>query len=281
MENKIKIVFTDLDATLLNSEGKVSTVNLNALKELGKRDIIRVIATGRSYFSYQKVISKDFPADFLVFSTGAGIIDLRTNNLIHSSSLKKHDINYIANYLIEQQADFMVHNPVPQNHHFVYFGDTYTRNDFTRRLQIYKDYARKYSTSACLPEESAQIIAIFPEDLTRFNSVKMGLNTFQVTRTTSPLDGRSIWMEIYPPHVSKGKSAEWLCEHLQIEREKSMGIGNDYNDISLLEFTDKSYIVANAPVELHPNYRLTLSNDENGFHEALYDAILGFQIDFS
>lgn len=273
MKNEIEIVFTDLDGTLFNSDRVVSTANLNCLEELGRKNVIRVIATGRSSFSYNRAIGTDFPADFLIFSTGAGIIDLKTGSLLHSSNLAKHDIIYIAEYLIGQRVDFMVHHGVPQNHRFTYFGDTEADNDFTRRLGIYQDYAREYITPACLPQESAQIVAIFPRDLQRFSLVTKGLHDFQVTRTTSPLDGRSIWMEIFPYHVSKGASAEWLCKYLKINRRKSLGIGNDYNDISLLEFTEQSYVVANAPLELQQQYRLTLSNNEDGFCQAINNAI--------
>lgn len=274
MNNEIKILFTDLDDTLLNSNRLVSTANLNCLEELGRKNVIRVIATGRSFYSYNKAVDTGFPADYLIFSTGAGILDLNTGNLLHSSNLEKKDITYISEHLIEHQAEFMVHHGVPQNHHFTYFGDTKIDSDFTRRLRIYQDYAKKYISPACLPEESAQVIAIFPEDLQRFNSVKKGLNGFQVTRTTSPLDGRSIWMEIFPPHVSKGQSAEWLCKHLKIDQQESLGIGNDYNDISLLEFTSKSYVVANAPLEMQQKYCLTLSNNEDGFCQAIRNAML-------
>ncbi len=273
MRNKVKILFTDLDGTLLNSARLVSAANFNCLEELGQQGIVRVIATGRSFFSFQKVIGTDFPADFLIFSTGAGILDLKTGNLLYSSNLEKKDIDYIVNHLIKQRAEFMVHHSVPHNHRFIYHGDTQKENDFTRRLRIYKDFAAEYKTPACLPDKSAQVIAIFPDDLERFNLVKMGLNDYQVTRTTSPLDGKSIWMEIYPPQVSKGKSADWLCEYLKIEQAESIGIGNDYNDISLLEYTSKSYVVANAPLEIQQKYRTTLSNNDDGFCLALNNAM--------
>jgi len=274
MKNEIKIVFTDLDGTLLNSNRQVSATNRCCMDDLGRKNIVRVIATGRSFYSYNKAIDEGFPADFLIFSTGAGILDLRTGDLIYSANLGEQDINYISQYLIEHQADFMVHHSVPQNHRFTYFGDKNADNDFTRRLRIYKDYAREYINTGSLPLESAQIIAIFPEDLQRFTAVKKGLNGFQVTRTTSPLDGRSIWMEIYPHYVSKGESAGWLCNYLQIDQKETLGIGNDYNDISLLDFTSKSYVVANAPHEMQQKYRLTPSNNEDGFSQAISNAIL-------
>ncbi len=273
MNNRIKILFTDLDGTLLDTKRSVSDRNINCLRELGHHNIIRVIATGRSLYSYKKVLGPDFPADFIIFSTGAGIIDLKTGALLNSSNLKKDDVTAISRYLIEQQTDFMVHHTVPHNHRFIYFGDTQANSDFARRLQLYKEHAQKFVSLKHMPQKSAQIIAIFSNDLQRFNTVKKGLNDYQVTRTTSPLDGKSIWMEIYPPHVSKGESAGWLCKHLQINPAYSLGIGNDFNDISLLDFTRHSYIVANAPEEMQQEYRLTSSNNEDGFYVAIQDCM--------
>ena len=63
-----KMIVTDLDGTLLNSEGQVSNRNyetLNKLKDLGH---LRVIATGRSLFSTKKILTLDFPFDHLISS---------------------------------------------------------------------------------------------------------------------------------------------------------------------------------------------------------------------
>lgn len=265
-------MFTDLDGTLLNSQKKINSRDLDSLRRLGRQNIPRVIATGRSLFSYKNVIEADFPADYLIFSTGAGVLDLQTAELLHSSSLEKDEITHISQYLVSHGVNFMVHREVPHNHCFTYFPATERNPDFTRRLHLYRDYCQKYSSIASLPEKSAQIIAIFPDDLPHFKTVEEGLSGYQVTRTTSPLDDTSIWMEIYPPYVSKGESAKWLCNHLQVDPLQSLGIGNDYNDISLLKFTAYSYVVANAPQEMIQKYRLTSSNDEAGFSEALeYD----------
>ncbi|PIE66451.1 MAG: hypothetical protein CSA26_00815 [Desulfobacterales bacterium] len=48
-----------------------------------------------------------------------------------------------------------------------------------------------------------------------------------------------------------------------------MGIGNDYNDIELLDFTALSYMVANAPAELKERYGQTSSNDNHGVYQAI------------
>lgn len=265
MPENIKIVFTDLDGTLLGSDKKVSDKNIRALQSLGRQGVVRVIATGRSHYSYSKVLSANFPADFLMFSTGAGIIDLRNQKLIYSSNLRERDISDISTLLIKHKVDFMVHHIVPENHKFTYFESGSINPDFYKRVEIYSSFAEKFTTLENLPKISAQVVAVFPEDIYRFENIKKKLNGYQVIRTTSPLDHKSIWMEVLPAAVSKGLSANWLCSYLGIDQKNSLGVGNDYNDLTLLDFTESSYVVDNSPKSMKKNYSVVRSNDEDGF----------------
>ncbi len=272
MGNRIKIVFTDLDATLLNTDKKVSHRNYRCLQRLGGRGVVRVIATGRSAYSFEQVIPPDFPADYLIFSSGAGVLNLMTRELMFSAALKSEDVERISRTLINLKVDFMVHETVPDNHRFVYCQENKDNSDFNRRVAIYKDFAEHFLDVGAFPARSAQIIVIFTGDIRQFRLVENRLNGYQVTRTTSPLDGTSIWMEIYPEHVSKGSAAGWLCKSLKIDKKYSLGIGNDYNDISLLDFAANSVVVANAPAELRQRYKQTLSNDRDGFYHAVKES---------
>jgi len=265
----VGIVFTDLDGTLLNTERKVSANNLTILNQLGENGIVRVIATGRSLYSFMQVIDESFPADYLIFSSGAGIIDLQNGELLFSANLTDQEVLDISGQLQEHQADFMVHHQVPDNHHFVYLAAGGGNLDFHRRINIYRAFAREYGNGNQFPAPAAQIIAVLERDLPRFADLASGLGKYQVTRTTSPLDHHSIWMEIHPHNVNKGSAAAWLCNHLGLDPASSVGIGNDYNDIDLLDFTAHSYLLQNSPTELHNRYHLARSNDQDGFYHAV------------
>lgn len=272
--NAFDIIFTDLDGTLLNSEKRISQKDSDCLMLLNEQQIIRVFATGRSLFSFQNLFTDThIPADYLLFSTGAGIINLANGELVYSETFDNRSIQQIATHFMEQEVDFMVHRKVPENHHFQYHGDRERNRDFAKRIELYESYASEFFSTSELPDKSAQIIAILPNDMGLFGRVKKGLEKYTVTRTTSPLDHSSIWMEIYPKHVSKGESANWLCNHLKIDTEKTVGIGNDYNDISLLQFTRFSYIMENGPEDLRSRYLLTGSNDNSGFSQAIDDVL--------
>jgi hypothetical protein len=60
-----------------------------------------------------------------------------------------------------------------------------------------------------------------------------------------------------------------LCEHLGISQKHSLSIGNDYNDVDMLRWTAVSYVVANAPQELHQQFKVTRPHTQNGVSAVL------------
>lgn len=58
----MKMIFTDLDGTLLNSSSEISTINAEAIKKAQKHGVEVVVATGRAYFDVQEILKKlSFP----------------------------------------------------------------------------------------------------------------------------------------------------------------------------------------------------------------------------
>lgn len=264
---KIMIVFTDLDRTILWDDNTISERNLAALKNLKERGIIIVIATGRNIFSTRKVLSANLPFDFLMFSSGCGIMDWKSQKVIYENHLEAWEINKTMNILVARKTDFMVHCPIPQNHCFYFFRENKNNTDFERRIELYKSFAKPLVEP---PENTSQFIAILkPGSDRKFEEIKNEINFLKVIRATSPLDHKSIWLEVFPNGVSKGHSAEWLCKRLGIEQIQTLSIGNDFNDIDLLEWTARSYVVENSPQELKVKFEVVKSNEENGFAEVV------------
>lgn len=270
----IKMVVTDLDGTLLSSDGNYSQQNLDSLYSLGEMGIVRVIATGRSPYSASKVIPNDFPIDYLVFSSGAGIIRWSDKTIVYTTKLPSEKVQSIIDILVKLKTDFMVHEPIPQNHCFHYHFTGNSNPDFDRRLAVYKDFCSPLILGISYPDTATQIIAILPSNPELFHSIKEQIRGVKVIRATSPLDGESIWMEIFPEGVSKGHSVDWLCKELGgIIPSEIMAIGNDYNDLDLLNHTPNSFVVDNAPEELKRSFKIVASNNDSGFAEAVEKTI--------
>ena len=265
----LEMVFTDLDRTLLRDDQTVSERDYASLIRLGDLGIIRVIATGRSPYSIRKVIPDDFPIDYIIFSSGAGIYDWRSQKILRRHHLSSRQVIPAIEILLKYNTDFMVHAPIPENHRFYFHGNGDNNSDFHHRIELYREFALPLLLPMTM-RETCQIIAIFPED--RYGDYLKIINCLtgvNIIRTTSPLDHRSYWMEIVPEEVSKALAAAWLAGELNIPRENTMGIGNDYNDEALLEWTGTSFMVANGPAELKDKFRCVSSNQENGFSEAV------------
>lgn len=272
----VKMVITDLDGTLLRSDHTFNPEDLQTLHRLGQLGIIRAIATGRSPFSASTVLSNDFPIDYLLFSSGAGIMRWSDKSIIHSNQLKPKVVQDIIALLVEMQTDFMVHEPIPLNHCFHYHSSGNFNSDFEHRLGLYKDFSQPLITGLPFPGPASQVLAVLPNDINRFNSIASRLNGVQVIRATSPLDGKSIWLEIFPTGVSKAGGIKWLCNYLGgIRSCELLALGNDFNDIDMLNLAGNAFVVSNAPDELKRHYQVVPINNEAGFSYAVNSVLKG------
>jgi hypothetical protein len=62
----------------------------------------------------------DFPIDYLVFSSGAGILEWRSRELLAAHDMQSADVQGALDLLLCKALAFMVHLGVPDNHHFYY-----------------------------------------------------------------------------------------------------------------------------------------------------------------
>lgn len=271
--NHLEIVFSDLDGTLISRNNAVHQKDLEAFYTLGQKNVIRVIATGRSYFSLKKVINYDFPIDYLIFSNGAGILNWKTKEIILINQFEAENVIPLISYLIKKDVDFMIHKAIPENHRFFYFESSNPEPDFLERCNIYKEFINPLDTDLKYNEAACQLLVVLKNNETFFKKIKKEIkrieNSYKIIRTTSPLDNESIWMEIFPEAVSKGHAAQWLCEYLGLDNKKTLAVGNDYNDLDLLAWSRHSFVVANSASELLYRYNNTSSCFQAGFANAV------------
>ena len=271
----LQMVVTDLDGTLLTSDGKVSDADYSTLVEMGEKGIVRVIATGRNPYSFSKVIPSNFPIDYLIFSSGAGAIDWKTKELLYTSELDGTSVQTVVDLLMKNGVDFMVHEPITANHRFLYFHGHTHNPDFERRIELYKNFCQPYIPGVVYDTTASQILAVLPHNVELFDNLKNIFPDLKVIRATSPIDGHSIWMEIFSNHISKAYGIQWICEIHNITLSKVVAIGNDFNDLDMLGFVPCSFVVENAPIELRENFETVKSNNDSGFSDAVLRIIGG------
>lgn len=273
----LKLVATDLDGTFLKDDKSISKENLEALKSLGEKGILRVVATGRNLVKTKEVIAAYVPFDYIVFSSGAGVYDCKNEKLLFYQNLDKHIVQQLSELLVARDLNFHLFKPVPENFKCWYHRGTVPCSEFESYFDYHQSHAEPLPANRNIDSEACQFLVVFPNNMDRFQALKDEIQEkfpdVKVVRTSSPLETGYIWMEIFHRSVSKGNGVKFVCDSLQIEHEFTLGIGNDYNDLDLLEFTNYSYLVDNGPRDLKELFLPACSNEENAFANAVGEHI--------
>ena len=141
------MVITDLDGTLLDDNAQVSITNIETLKKLGTKNIVRVAATGRSLFLVKQVLTDDFPIDYIIFSSGAGIYCWREKRLLNSHHLSPEQVQDVSVSIKKMNNNLMIFNEIPENHKFKYWTNKNVESDFVRRLNNFKLVAKEIDSN--------------------------------------------------------------------------------------------------------------------------------------
>jgi len=265
----IKLIATDLDGTFLKDDQTISIKNLKALNNLGDAEIVRVAATGRNLHKAEQVLNKHIPFDFIVFSSGAGVFDWKNKKHIYNKNIEKKSSKKLINYFIEKKLNFHAFFPVPENHKHWYFRGEKHCEEFERYFQFNNAFASEIKPNKIPDTNLCQFLIIIPEDKKEFEKLKNSIEAIspeiRVIRTSSPITKGYIWIEIFQKSVSKGNGVKHICDLLNIKYTNTIGIGNDYNDIDLLDFTGHSFITENAPAEINKLYKSAPSNENDAF----------------
>ena len=263
------MVIMDLDGTILPRNGEIDERDLEVIDMLEKEKVCRVIATGRSVFSFIRALGNDFPIDYLIFSSGAGILDWKTKELFYSRNLQSDETQEIAKKLWSEKLSFALHEPIPDNHKYLYADIDNTTPDFYYRNELYSQYAKPLENPEAEFGEACQFLIISKHNSGVHEMVKQMFPGYHVERTTSPLDGKSIWTEIFPRGISKGSGSLFLANKLNISLPDIMAVGNDYNDITMLDWAENSFIVSNSADELCKKYEVVGDDEKTGLYEAI------------
>lgn len=96
-------------------------------------------------------------------------------------------------------------------------------------------------------------------------------------RTEYPARDLSI-LDLVPPGVSKGNALEQLAARLGVDRKETMAIGDNWNDLGMLEWAGQSIVMANAAPELRAlaktrGWKQAPSSDDDGVATILESAV--------
>ena len=275
-----RMFVTDYDGTLLTDHRQIDSQDLRTLERLKACGVTTVIATGRSLFSFERSLKTmglspgDLSVDYLVFSTGAGIMETDTGRIIRSLDLGKDEIRQACLYFDRQGFDYMVHGPIPDTPYFQYRTQGGANPDFQARIDLYPGFGSPLkgdlNGQSDLPGKGTEVLAIVPRQQLSLSQkeIQRKIERTSVIFATSPLDHQSVWIEVFHRGASKSFAVAWLSQRLGIGADQVVAVGNDFNDLDLLQWSGMACLVENGPREIGKECIMVRSNNRCGVSHA-------------
>jgi Cof subfamily protein (haloacid dehalogenase superfamily) len=278
----IRLLALDIDGTLLDPQFKISAQNLAALRAAHAAGVEIMLATGRRH-DYALPIAHElgFPV-WLISSNGALIrssegATFYTDRLPASTAIQL--IQYMDEFRGHAVLTFDRPANVPGNDSLVLESADELNKTVARWMEVNRPYIKFVSPlEDALTEDPLQ--AMYCGRITFMEELQQRINQAgfldKITVLKTQYDHRDLCiLDILNRECSKGHALRRWAEHHGISRDQIMAIGDNYNDLEMLEFAGLAVVMGNASEELKQNgWKVTASNAENGVARAV-EEILG------
>lgn len=286
MNRQIKLLALDLDGTLLNSHGKITPENKIAIRKAEERGVLVTIATGRRFRDARPVaLEAEFNAP-LITHNGALLKFAQTLETVAFSTIHSENVAQILRVGNEFGADAMLScDPHGKG---VLFYDRISEENLP--LQNYINWSKTLhgDDADASVHHVDDLFAIIEYNETVHVSFSGGCSTMatlQKVLIEELTDTVNILATVYPhldftlldilPHgASKGHAVETLAASSGLSAENVMVIGDNYNDLEMLEFAGTPIVMGNASEDLRKRFESTATNNESGVAAAIERHIL-------
>lgn len=247
-----KIVFLDIDGTILSHGKRVSNATQHAIKSLQDKNITVVAATGRAPYFAQPVV-KDLGIDSIICFNGSHVTykgDVIHQNPIPKTVLEKinllatdneHPVTFLSG------TEFKTYNA---KHPYVieaFMHDTFKPTEapafYWRDQNVYQLFLH------CDANEEAAYIESIPElQIMRWNHAD-----------------KATTCDVFPRNVSKAEGINRLLQLMELSPQEAIAFGDGLNDIEMLSLVGMGVAMGNAKNEVKAIANMiTKSVDEEG-----------------
>ncbi|GAA3096643.1 HAD family hydrolase [Nonomuraea salmonea] len=264
-----RIVATDLDGTLLTSDGTVSPRTRQALRAARAAGAEIVFVTARAPRGVREIAARTGVDGTAICSNGAIVYDVATDEITHSSPLTPSAAREVAETLAQVLPGVGLAVETGRN---VLAESAYTRR-IEADMAFYREVASVFDAGQPIVKLLAMSAAHTADDM--YAAVADAIGDLAEV-TYSGVEGL---LEISAAGVTKAATLDRICQERGIDAGEVVAFGDMPNDLAVLMYAGAGYAMANAhPLVLAAARHRTLSNDEDGVAaalEALFPLSLG------
>jgi Cof subfamily protein (haloacid dehalogenase superfamily) len=275
----IRLLATDIDGTLLNPQFQISEGDLNALRRAHAAGIEIVLVTGRRH-TFALPIAKQLGFDLWLISSNGAVTRSLSGETFHRDLMPAETCRRLCRAMQEFRGNTVL------------TFDTETKGAIVlERLDEIGASIRRWVEKNMefiefvIPIENAvvrdPVQTMFCGTMARMNEALRALDAtgmageITVLRTEYPARDLSM-IDVLNAGCSKGHALERWAAHRGYRRDEVMAIGDNHNDVEMLEFAGHPVIMGNACEELRGRgWRVTRGNGDCGVAAAVEEVVSG------
>lgn len=267
-----KLIACDLDETLLTVDNKVSKRNVEAIQKADALGVKFVLATGRGFMTVQETLKEiglhNKENEYVISFNGGAVTENKNNKLLHfegithdfAAEIYRRGLNYDVCMHVYTKEDVYVYNLVESEKEHLE-----TKMDYIEISDENLDF---------LKDEEIVKILYMNTDRTYLQKIEEELK--EITGDSDVSYSSNRYIEFNFKGVNKGAGIKFLAQHLDIDISETMAIGDNYNDLPMLETTGLAVGVQNMVPELKEkmDYVAKTTHNEDAVAEVIEKFIL-------
>ena len=280
----IKLIASDMDGTLLNSDHKIPKENIELIKFAQKNGIQFVVATGRAYYEALPALNNEnIKCDVISFN--GGIIYDKNGNIINITPMKLKDLYYTIEILKSLEISYQL-----------YTKNTIYTNSIETDITAYIDLIRangEEPNEQHLRQEARNRLAL--GHITEVDNIELYLNQENnpaikvigisndleklkhATELLSGNDNISVTssgannVEIMDKKATKGEALKIVADIHDINLRNAIAIGDNLNDQAMLDIVEYSIAMKNGNKDLQKTSKFITekTNSEGGVADSV------------
>lgn len=284
----IKLLALDLDGTVLNTRGEIPEANRYAIREAEQSGVLVTIATGRRFWDARPV-GQQLELNAPLITHNGALLKFASSMETVSFSLLHSEISAEIIRVGRELGGDALLSADPKGIGIMYY-DRVSEDNLPLRKYVRWAEALHGDGVGSAVRRVPWLIDILPENdvihiafsggcdpMAELSSVlndELG-DAVKILSTVYPQLDFTL-LDILPRGTSKASGLEKLAAINDLARDEIMAIGDNFNDLDMLEFAGTPVIMGNADPTLlgREEFYPTSSCDENGVAEAIQRFIL-------
>ena len=280
----IKLIASDMDGTLLNSNHKIPQNNIELIKFAQKNGIEFVVATGRAYYEALPALNdENIKCDVISFN--GGIIYDKNGNIINITPMKLKDLYYTIEILKSLDISYQLYTK----------NTIYTKSietDITAYIDLIRANGEEPNEQH-LRQEAKNRLAL--GHITEVDNIELYLNQEDnpaikvigisndleklkhATELLSGNDNISVTssgannVEIMDKKATKGEALKIVADIHDINLKNAIAIGDNLNDQAMLDIVEYSIAMKNGNKDLQKTAKFITekTNSEGGVADSV------------